>query len=182
MVSARTYRLVALEDPEGHWELHRGRLREKPSLTFRHNDEMAELGFMLRQQLDRDVYRIRVNAGRLSRTDETVYIPDVAVLPLLLAEPFRDRSDVLEVYDEPLPFVAELWSPSTGGYDIADKLPEYRRRGDAEIWHLRPFDRMLMVWRRQPDGEYAEETYRGGIVPVASLPGVTIDLDALLAR
>ncbi len=28
-VSEQTYRVVALEDPEGQWELHRGRLREK---------------------------------------------------------------------------------------------------------------------------------------------------------
>jgi hypothetical protein len=32
----------------------------------------------------------------------------------------------------------------------------------------------------QPDGSYTEETQPGGIVPVALLPGVAIDLDALL--
>ena len=181
MVSARTYRQVALEDPEGQWELHRGRLRAKPSMTFRHNDAMAYLGVLLQQPLDRSVYRVRVNAGRVSRTDETYYIPDVAVIPLALADPFRDRSDVLEVYAEPLPLVVEVWSPSTGDYDIDAKLPEYRRRGDQEIWRLHPFDRVLTVWRRRTDGGYDEATVRGGIVPVGSLPGVKIDLDALFA-
>jgi Uma2 family endonuclease len=182
MVTAQTYQQVVLEDPEGHWELHRGRLREKPSMSFRHNDVCAELGFVLRRQLDRDIYRVRVNAGRVSRSDETYYIPDVAVIPLALAEPFRDRPDVLEVYTEPLPLVVEVWSPSTGGYDVDAKLPEYQRRGDAEIWRLHPFDRTLAVWRRQPNGSYAKETYQGGLIRPAALPGVTIDLDAVWAR
>ncbi|MCD6033743.1 MAG: hypothetical protein K0S78_5929, partial [Thermomicrobiales bacterium] len=32
----------------------------------------------------------------------------------------------------------------------------------------------------QPDGSYVAELYRGGVVPVPSLSGVVIDLDALL--
>jgi Uma2 family endonuclease len=54
----------------------------------------------------------------------------------------------LEIYDEPLPLVAEVWSPSTGGYDVLAKLPEYRRRGDTEIWLLHPYERTLTAWRR----------------------------------
>jgi hypothetical protein len=38
----------------------------------------------------------------------------------------------------------------------------------------------LTAWRSQPDGSYVEETFRGGVVSVASLPGVVIDFDALL--
>ena len=48
------------------------------------------------------------------------------------------------------------------------------------IWFIHPYERALTAWRREPDGSYAEETYRGGRVPVASLPGVVIDFDALL--
>ena len=179
-VSERTYQQVVLEDPEGHWELHQGRLREKPSMTFAHNDLMFELGHLLRQQLDRDIYRVRVNAGRLRRQDATYYIPDVAVLPLDLASSFRDRSDVLEVYDAPLPLVVEVWSPSTGDYDVDAKLPEYRRRGDTEIWRLHPYERTLTAWRLQPDGTYTEEVFQGGMVWPVALPNVMIDLDLLL--
>ena len=64
-------------------------------------------------------------------------------------------------------------------YDVERKLPEYRARGDLEIWRIHPYDRTLTAWRRQPDGSYLESVYRGGIVPVGSVPGVTIDLDAL---
>ena len=43
-VTERTYRQVVLEDPEGQWELHRGRLREMPSTTFAQNGTMVRLG------------------------------------------------------------------------------------------------------------------------------------------
>jgi hypothetical protein len=59
-------------------------------------------------------------------------------------------------------------------------VPEYQARGDDEIWRLRPFERTLTVWRRQEDGSYVEPSVSGGTVGVASLPGVTIDLDVLL--
>ena len=180
-VTQETYERIILERAEENWEVHQGRLREKPSMTFAHNDGMFEIGRQLGNQLDRRHYRVRVNAGHVRRTERTYYIPDVCVLPIHLTNPYRDRSDVLEVYDAPLPLVVEVWSPSTGGYDVDAKLPAYRKRGDLEIWRLHPFDRVLTVWRRQPDDTYAESTYAGGRVDIASLPGVTIGLDALFA-
>ena len=76
--------------------------------------------------------------------------------------------------------IVEGWSSSTGGYDVDTKLPEYQRRGDAEIWRFHPYERTLRVWRRQPDGGYAETQYSSGLVRPASLPDVRIDPDALL--
>jgi Uma2 family endonuclease len=180
-VTERTYRAVALEDPEGQWELHRGRLREKPSMSFGHNDNMMELGRQLLTQLDRGVYRVRINSGRLRRQDETYYIPDVIVFPVEYSDHFRELPNSLEVYDRPVPLVVEVWSPSTGEYDIDSKLPEYQARGDLEIWRLHPFDRTLTVWRRQDDGSYETFAQTGGTIEPVALPGVTIDLDALFA-
>jgi len=174
-----TYERVALEDPEGQWELHRGKLREKPSMSVGHNYTMTYLGAQFLQQLDPAQFEVRINAGRARRADETYYIPDVAILPVGLVGPLRDRWDILEVYDAPLPLVVEVWSPSTGGYDVDAKLPEYRRRGDQEIWRLHPRERTLTAWRRRDDGGYDEAIYRGGIVEPIALPGVRIDLDAL---
>jgi Uma2 family endonuclease len=154
-------------------------LREKPAMSFRHNDAMVELGYQLRSQLDPRGFRVRINAGRVKRADETYYIPDVMVFPTRLADQIRDRPDVLEVYHAPLPFVAEVWSPSTGNHDVNTKIPTYKLRGDLEIWRLQPFERVLTLWRRQPDGSYDEAVYHGGLVQPVALPGVTIDLDAL---
>ena len=64
-------------------------------------------------------------------------------------------------------------------YDVERKLPEYRARGDLEIWRIHPYDRTLTAWRRQPDGSYVESVYRDGVVRPEWLPNVTIDLDAL---
>jgi Uma2 family endonuclease len=178
-VSERTYQSIALEDPEGQWELHRGRLREKPPMTVAHNRTTIRLGHQLLQQLEEDAFEVRINAGRVSRADETYYIPDVSVIPSELSRRLEDRQDVLEVYGDPLPLVAEVWSPSTGDYDVDTKLPEYQKRGDREIWRLHPYERTLTAWRRQPDGTYVETVHRGGTVQPVELPGVTIDLDAL---
>jgi hypothetical protein len=59
------------------------------------------------------------------------------------------------------------------------KIPTYKLRGDLEIWRVQPFERSVTVWLRQPDGDYSETVYHGGMVTLTALPGVTIDLDAL---
>ena len=179
-ISNTAYERLALAEPERKWELWDGHLREKPGMTFAHNDVAAELGFRLRSQLNRDEYRVRVDAGRVHRPGATYFIPDVFVFPVAYVTPRLRRDDVLEVYDHPLPLVVEVWSRSTGAYDVTEKLAVYQQRGDQEIWFLHPYERTLTAWRRQPDGSYTEDLYQGGGVPVVSLPGVTIDLDALL--
>ncbi|MDQ3045458.1 MAG: Uma2 family endonuclease [Chloroflexota bacterium] len=180
-VTELTFERIALEDPEGHWELHHGEMRAKPAMSFRHNDVMTYLGHQLIRQLDPALYRVRINAGHVRRADVTYYIPDVFIIPVAVLGPERDRPDVLETYDRPLPLVVEIWSPSAGGYDVDAKIPEYQRRGDLEIWLLHPFERTLTTWRRQPDGAYAELTIpAGGTVELAAIPGVSVDFAALL--
>ena len=177
-VSEQTYRQVASEDPEGHWELHHGSLRRKPQMTLEHNQIASELFFALRQQLDRRRYDVRANMGHVRLSAQNYYIPDVFVIPVELQQPLRGRRTV-EAYDAPLPLVVEAWSPSTGDYDIDTKVGEYLRRGDLEIWRVHPYERTLTAWRRQPDGSYTASSYAGGTVRPVALPDVAIDLDTL---
>ena len=177
-VSEETFRQLALEDPSGLWELYCGELRQKPGMTYAHNHAQILLATQLVQQLDRARFEVRCNSGHVRRTPQNYFIPDVFVFPLELAAEFRDRV-VLEWYDAPVPLVVEIWSPSTGDYDIETKLVEYQRRGDVEIWRIHPFERTLTAWRRQPDGSYGEAHYSGGIAEPIALPNVKIDLDAL---
>ena len=177
-VSEHTYLQLALEDP-GQWELHRGQLRRKPSMTAEHNHVAWQLAFRLGQQLDSSQFEVRLGMGHVRRSEESYYIPDVFVIPVDLFRPLRGLRNMLEAYDAPLPLVVEVWSPSTGDYDVDSKLPEYQRRGDLEIWRIHPFDHTLIAWRRQPDASYAEAHYTGGSVQLVALPNVTIDLDAL---
>ena len=181
VVSTKTYEQVALEDPDGQWELDRGRLRQKPGMTNEHNSAMRTLVEELHAQLDRKEYAVDMNATRLRVSTGSFYIPDVTVIPRALVRKARERlgRDRLEVYEEPMPLVVEVWSLSTGDYDVETKLREYKLRGGAEIWRLHPYEHTLTAWRLQPDGSYTETLYRGGIVVPIALPNVSIDLDAL---
>jgi len=179
VVTTRTYAQVALADPDGFWELHDGVLRGKPAMAYGHNFAMRVLSHDLMVQLGRATYQVSVNASRVRQTEANYSIPDLAVIPVASMARYREQRRELEVYDEPLPLVVEIWSPSTGDYDIETKLPTYQRRGDREIWRVHPFDRTVTVWRRQDDGAYDVAVYRGGTIELAALPGVRIDLDAL---
>lgn len=148
-------------------------------MSLEHNDAMFYLGVALANQLDRRQYRVRSNSAHVKRSTRSYYIPDLFVVSAKAIRSRLGQPDRLEMYDIPLLLVIELWSRSTGRYDVNTKIPEYQRRGDLEIWRLHPYERTLTVWRRQEDGTYEQTEYRGGKVSPAFLPNVTIDLDEL---
>ena len=178
-VSEETYKRVALEDQDEKWELHCGRLRRKPPMTTEHNVLGWLLGHSLQSQLPLTDYLVAVDNGKVRCGADRFYIPDVAVIPMQLVRQLLARPHTFEAYADPLPLIAEVWSPSTGEYDVRSKLLEYQRRGDREIWLLHPYERTLQAWRWQPDGSYPETMYTGGMVQPVALPNVTIDLDTL---
>lgn len=178
-VSEQTYRAVVLEDSGAQWELYDGRLREKPPMSAEHNDVIARLALVLGNSLDWRQYRVRINSAHVRRSERNYFIPDLFVVP---AERFHEQTGQpgqIEVYEAPLPLVIEVWSPTTGGYDVDAKIPEYQARGDREIWRLHPYERTLTAWRRQQDGAYTVEIYRSGTVRSGVLPQVTVDPDTL---
>lgn len=177
-VSEATYERLALEDDSEKWELFCGHPRKKPEGTYDHNHLARALGFMVQGQLPFDDFQVAVANGR-TRIAAHYFVPDVMVIPGAFARRLRGTRG-LEVYAEPLPFVAEVWSPSTGDYDVDEKFPEYRRRGDLEVWRVHPGERRITAWVRQADGGYHEREYAAGEVRLAALP-VTVDLDALWA-
>ena len=179
-ISEEEYRRRAMTDPDRNWELWDGALVDKPLMSMKHNDVAAYLGFRLADQLDRSVYRVNINGGRTRLSPRDYYMPDVVVIPAAYQLPYEHDPEAFNAFAEPLPLVVEVWSFTTESYDFAVKRKGYRERGDAEIWFIHPYERTLAAWRRQPDGNYHVERYQGGIVPVASLPGVAVDLDALL--
>jgi Uma2 family endonuclease len=178
-MSGGAYERLALAEPDRKWELRDGHLREKPGMTAAHNELAVTLGHMLLSQLDRAAYRVRIDAGRLQRPEATYFIPDVFVVPTAYVIRLIDQQDVLEVYDQPLPLVVEVWSRSTGEYDVEEKLAVYEQRGDLEIWRIHPHERTLTAWRRLSDGSYDETMHHQGVVSPTALPGVEIDLAAL---
>ena len=180
-VSEETYRRLALQDSDGTLELLRGQLMEKPGLSVVHRVVIMRLLELLLGQLDRREYRLSTTDARLRRSADTYYVPDIAVIPAALEQALLAHPDSLDAYAEPLPLVIEVWSPSTGRDDINEKFPDYRARGDLEIWRVHPCERTVTVWRKPSDDGYAESVQRGGELRPASLPGVVIDLAELFA-
>ncbi len=179
-VSEATYKQLALEDRHGHWELHSGRLVRKPGMTAWHAEALERLHRRVALQLPESEYAVRADAVRLRRSEGSYYVPDVTVvLRAYVRDLIEHHPTELEVYERPVPFVAEVWSPSTGQYDVNTKIPGYRQRGDAEIWRLHPLEHTVTIWRRQPDGTYSESVVTGGTVELAALPGVRITIDEL---
>ncbi len=178
-MSEQEYENFVLSGVEGSWELHDGRLVEKPGMSWRHSAIASLLGFLLQSQLDLTEYRVFYDS-RVRRPTATIFIPDVMVVPTAYGTRLADDPG-LAIFSDPLPLVVEVWSPSTGDYDTNTKIPVYQQRGDDEIWHIHPYERTLTRWVRQPDGTYAASVYRGGVIVLAALPGVSIDLDRLFA-
>jgi Uma2 family endonuclease len=151
-ISEQTYERVAMEDPEGQWELVCGRLRSKPAMTTEHNEVARALDHLLDRQLDRREFAVDKDRTRLRIASGTFSVPDVCVIPRALIRAMRETPGRLEVYAEPMPLVVEVWSPSTGAYDVEEKLREYQWRGDLEIWRIHPYEKTLTSWQRRPDG------------------------------
>ena len=163
--------------PDERWELHDGVLVEKPGMSWRHLNAITRLISAFDRHLDEDEYR-DFTESRVRRPRATNFMPDVAVVPTAYREAiFNDPN--LPIFPASLPLVVEVWSPSTGAYDVNKKIPIHRQRGDLEIWRLHSFEQRLTRWVRQPDGTYRETIHRGGVISPIALPGVTIDLDAL---
>lgn len=179
-MSEREYEQFVMTGAEGAWELHDGVLVEKPAVTWDHGRITTRVARQLLPQLDETEYEVRINEGRVRKPDDTIYIPDLLVVPVAYGWEFAGRA-VLAIFAGPLPLVVEVWSPSTGDYDVDTKVPFYQQRGDLEIWRLHPLEKTLRNWVRQTDGSYRESHFGEGIIPLSALPGVEIDLDRLFA-
>jgi Uma2 family endonuclease len=164
---------------EGVWELHDGRLVEKPGMSWKHLNMIPFLIAAILPQLNPGIYRV-VSECRVRRPPATVFLPDIAIVPLSYAEGILELP-ILPIFSGPLPLVVEIWSPSTGDYDTDTKVPAYQQRGDHELWRTHPIERTLTKWVRQANGEYDETSHRGGVLALDALPEVTIDLDAMFA-
>ena len=177
-MSEAEYREFALTAEGKLFELWNGVPRQKPPMNIMHNAVASYLGFALANQLDRRIHCVNVNGGRARCSARTYYIPDVIVIPRVVQELYDP--DALGAYAEPLSLVVEVWSWTEEPYDFTTKLSAYRERGDEGVWFIHPYERTLTAWSRQPDGNYIEESFNPGVVPVNALPGVNIDLAKLL--
>jgi Uma2 family endonuclease len=141
-MSEQDYEAFVLSGVEGLWELHDGRLVEKPGMSWEHTDTVAELVTLLRNQLDRKQFGA-VAESRVRRPTDTIFTPDVMVVPAASMEQVCGRPGKLAIFPGPLPLVVEVWSVSTGSYDVDTKIPVYMERGDQEIRRIQPYEQTL---------------------------------------
>lgn len=179
---AETYERLVADGLLKRTELWDGVPVEKPPVSVGHARLIDRLSRVLNLALDPAAFVVSAGGSRLRVGERSYAIPDLVVLPAEVeARMFADHPTGAAVYDEPLPLVVEVWSPSTGGHDLHAKLPRYRAQGHAEIWRLHQVERSLQRWIRQPNGAYREEQVAGGMVRLAALAGVAVDLDALFS-
>lgn len=182
LVSVDDYVRLALDDHGIKWELHDGLLVEKLSVSITHSDSISLLNYQLTSQIDVRAHRVLVNDAKLRRAARTYLVPDIAVVTSDAIRVLRRaQPSGLAVFSDPLPFLAEFWSPATGRYDVNVKIPLYKQRGDREIWRVSPFEQTVTIWRRKDDGSYDEHVVTNGTVSLYALPHVVVDLDALFA-
>ena len=114
-MSEQEYEAFVLSGVEGLWELHDGVLVEKPGMSWKHLDIVTEL--VLSSESTRS-HQVPVFAeGRVRRPTDTIFLPDVMVLPAAIRPGHQDDPG-LAIFSEPLILVVEVWSQSTGDYDL----------------------------------------------------------------
>lgn len=106
-IGEETYIRVALEESDETWELLDGWLRAKPGGSVSHNHFTAYLGFGLIDRIDREGFEGRIDSGRLRCSSRNYYVPDTFVIPPEYLARWDGREESFEVYDDPMPLVAE---------------------------------------------------------------------------
>ena len=119
-ITEAEYEHIVATQPDHQWELVDGQLREKPGMTWEHSDLVMWLGYLLLRQLDKERFRVFAES-RVRRPTATIFMPDVLVVPTEYGDEFRDRPGKLAIFSQPLPLVVEIWSCSTGDYDVEAK-------------------------------------------------------------
>jgi Uma2 family endonuclease len=179
-ITEEAYTRLVFENPDRHLELYEGEVREKPGVSWEHGRVVWLLTRQLSPQLDPDQCSVAINDWRVRGLADTIFIPDLIVVPTTYGDEFRGRPGVLAIFREPALLVVEIWSASSGDFDLNVKVPVYKQRGDREIWRIHPYEKTLTAWRRQPDGTYEETVFRdAGIIHPVAVPGVAIDLAGL---
>lgn len=175
----RTYAQLALEDPDGRWELDAGSPRSKPPESFLHGLLVDEVVEQLVPQVRGTPVRLSVNHARIATGPDGVCLPDIAVTPRTPTGRAATQPHGLEVYRNALPLVIDVWATPTREYDVPAKVPEYCAARTDEIWLIHAAAAAVTIWRRLPSGRYDESIRTAGILTALSVPELALDLDGL---
>jgi len=155
-----------------------------PAPTVRHQDIAGEVFRQLANALEGKPCRALIapvdvvlpRAGETDEQTDTVVQPDV----LVVCDPGKIGEKRVRGAPD---FIVEVLSPATASHDMVIKRRLYERHGVREYWLIHPIDRVLTLYRLE-GAEFGKPDMQElkGDTPVAVLPGVTIQWDALAER
>ncbi len=167
---------VGLLAPDARVELIEGEIIDMPPIGSRHAAAVRRLDTLLQRAVgERAVVSCQAS---LQLGDLTEPQPDFALLAW--REDFYEKRNpmasdtllVIEVSDTPL------------RHDLHTKMSLYARHRIPELWVVNVEGRQLHVFRNPAGAAYSEAIVsdKPGVMPIASLPGITLDLSPLFGR
>jgi len=165
---------VGLLAEDARVELIEGEIIDMAPIGSRHGAVVSRLDELLQRAAgERAIVRSQTPL-RLSRSSEPQ--PDLALV--------KRRRDFYEAA-HPVPadvFLVVEVSDTTMRYDREVKVPLYARHGVPEVWLVDLAKRRVHFFRSPTDGKFADvsSSAEPGIMAVAALPGVAIDLSDVL--
>ncbi len=166
---------------EHRWELINGTAYNmSPAPSVRHQEVVGAVFAQLHAALEGDACAVYVapfdvRLGPANASDNEIYDvlqPDISVVC---------DSDKLDEHGcEGAPdVIIEVLSPSTAPKDLIVKRELYGHYGVREYWAVHPLDRVVTIYRLEPEGGFAPPEIREckGTIEFTALPGVVIDMN-----
>lgn len=167
---------VGLLAPDARVELIDGEIIDMAPVGADHSSVVSDLNYLFVPAVgDRGIVRIQ-SPVRLDRSSEPQ--PDVAVLA-----PRDHRFRRVHPAPADVLLLIEV-SDSTLRYDRDVKVPLYARHGIPEVWIVDLQNGELRTYRSPEGGGYIEQatTQKPGVMHIAALPGVVVDLAGILSE
>jgi len=165
---------VGLLAEDARVELIEGEIIDMAPIGSRHGAVVTRFDRLIQRAAgDRAIVRVQLPV-RLSRSSEPQ--PDLA-----LVKPRVDFYESGHPSASDTLLIIEV-SETTLRYDCEVKVPLYARHGVPEVWIVDLKGRRLHFYRSPVDGRYAEvsSVAEPGTTPIATLPGIVIDLTGVL--
>ena len=159
-------------------------VKEPPSPTWSHQAIAFELARQIADALEGSPWRVFVAPldVRLPKSTERDDQIDTVVQPDVFITRGLERLDSRGMRGAP-EWLAEIFSPSTRGYDRTVKIPVYERAGVPEVWLIDPAHRTVAIYRRE-NSPYGRPTVLDltGHTQLAAVPQVVINWERVIAK
>lgn len=165
---------IGLLPPDARVELIDGEILDMPPIGKDHESVVDQLNYLFVRAVD-DLAIVRVQ-GSVRLGSMSMPQPDITLL-----KPRPDFYRSRRAMESDVLLVIEV-SESTLRFDRDVKVPLYARHGIPEVWIVDLQHDRLHFFRSLHAGEYRDvsSTSAPGVMPVAALPQVSVDLARLL--